>query len=138
SLGKLPLSAPVTIDSGLCKIRLENPGYAAVSQTLKVAGGESPRVTLTMSKAGSSAPVEMEPKTDVPDSAQKNNYTPFWISAGSTLVLGGTAAVFGGLTIATNNQLDDEFDKNPPDEEEVSSLQSRGKTYSWVADGFAI
>ncbi len=142
SVGTLPLSGPVVIDAGMARVRLEKPGYVDATQTIKVAGGESPRLTLPMSRAATSDALQpAEPEASVDNrssSGPKRNYTPFWVSAGVTAALGGTAAAFGILVGSTNGKLDDEFENNPADQDRINTLSSRGTTYSWLADGFAI
>jgi tetratricopeptide (TPR) repeat protein len=148
SVGSLPLSGPVLINPGTCQIRLEKPGYRTARQVLKVAVGDHPRVALPLLKTDSSQVQDGKPAEDAKKSegaadetvnrpvVSEKNWTPFWVSGGTAVVLGGVAATFGILTLVDNQKLQDEYDDPNVDEDRVSQLQNRGERNAILADAF--
>lgn len=128
--GELPLAAPVTINPGVCNVRLEKPGFTAASTQLKVAAGEHPRLRLELVRAAAlaaAAPQDGEVKR-----------APFWISASSALALGGAALTFGLLAREANHDLDSELDRYPADASDVDAARKQLRTYAALTDATAV
>jgi hypothetical protein len=127
--GELPLAAAVTINPGVCNVRLEKPGYAPASKQLKVASGEQPRLHLALVSTTASA------KAGAEEGEVKR--APFWISASSALALGGAALTFGLLARDANRDLDSELDRYPADENDIDAARKRLRTYAGLTDASA-
>jgi hypothetical protein len=127
SVGQAPLAEPVLVNAGSCRVRAEKPGFVAKVQTLTVAGAERVRVAFELVAAPSLARTT---------TVHSKNMTPFWISLGATVVLGGTTAVMGGLTLSANHDLDQRLNRLPADQDAVESARGKVKTMSGMTDGF--
>jgi hypothetical protein len=128
--GELPLAAPVTINPGVCNVRLEKPGYTSASKQLRVASGEQPRLRLELARATAPATAAAQ-EGDV-------KRAPFWISASSALALGGAALTFGLLAREANRDLDSELDRYPADESEIDAARTQLRTYAALTDASAV
>jgi tetratricopeptide (TPR) repeat protein len=137
SRGTLPLSGPIALNPGPCDVRVEKAGYTSTGQSLTIAGGDAPRVTLQMMP---SAPVVSSPNSSSLPSTPKAryNYTPFWISAASAAALGGGAAVMGVLTLQKQNELEAELADPPSNADAVEAMRNEGKVMAAITDGLAI
>lgn len=108
--------------------------------------GASAGATMADAAPGATSPMASSAPTDAPlmaavapaDSAEvvEPNMTPFWISVGATLVLGGTAATFGGLAAHASSQLDEALQRFPARSQEVAAERVDLKTFSKLRDGF--
>lgn len=141
SVGTFPFKGPIAVNPGTFELRIEKPGYQTARQTVKVASGEAPRVKMSLvplSAAGAGDPNSSAMATKPAEAGPKRNYTPFWISATGTALLGGGAAVFGVLALNRQSQLDEALAQYPADPGRVDSLQSEGETFAAVADGLTV
>lgn len=114
-VGTLPLSQPVTINSGVCDVRVVKPGFEPRTQRIKVAGGEQPRVSLPLSvlRPDQNAPLDT---TSASSANQVNpNYTPFWVSFAAAAVFGGASAGLGYLAYDSKSKMNDELARIPAD-----------------------
>ena len=127
SVGRTPLEAPVPVNAGALRVRAEKPGYVAKTQTMTVTGAERARVSFELV----SGPTVARTTT-----IERSNMTPFWISLGASLVLGGTTAIVGGLTLGANHDLDEELNRLPADEDAIESARGKVKTMAGLTDGF--
>src|SRR5690606_7901255 len=136
SVGAFPLAGPVPVNPGICEVRVEKPGYQTARETLTIAGGDTPRLVIHLLPAGADLTQPAESSV-VATPRTRYNYTPFWISAASTLVLGGGTAVMGALALDKEKQLKDELGEAPADPDRIEALRSDGKTFAGVTDGLA-
>lgn len=135
AVGTLPLQKAVPLDPGTCELRVEKPGYQTSQQTLKVAGGDTPRITLDLTALPTAAnPSPAAHVSGPPRYALTNNYTPFWVSFTATALLGGGAGAFGYLAVKRQDSLDAEYDRFPVDRERADDLRHEGKTFALVSD----
>jgi tetratricopeptide (TPR) repeat protein len=136
SVGAFPLAGPVPVNPGVCEVRVEKPGYQTARETLTIAGGDTPRLVIHLLPAGADLTPPAESSALVTPRT-RYNYTPFWISAASTLVLGGGTAVMGVLALDKEKQLKDELGTPPSDPDRVEGLRNDGKIFAGVTDGLA-
>jgi tetratricopeptide (TPR) repeat protein len=129
----LPLTQPVAIDSGVRHLRIEKPGYSPVFRKLKVAGGDQPRIRVKLQGNAAAAAAGAGAQA-----RESKSYKPFWISAGSTLALGGATLAFGLLTRHANQRLDHELDRFPGRPAVLSDDRGKVKTFAGLTDGFGI
>ena len=140
-IGLLPLDEHVLINSGICKVRVEKPGYTTATQVFKVAGGERPRLNLQLSPepaaeiaAGQTAAQDTGAQPS--EAIKRPNRTPFWVSLGATGALGGATLAFGLLTKNANDQLDEQLDQIPTDPSALNDARGDVKRYAALTDGF--
>jgi len=133
-VGTLPLSAPVVLNPGISRLRVEKSGYRAATRELKVTGGDTPRLAMPL------RPIVDEPSAPSEGAATTKlaaNYTPLWIASATTLALGGAALTFGLLARATDGELERELDSFPPNEAKLADQRTQLKTFAGLSDGFA-
>jgi tetratricopeptide (TPR) repeat protein len=133
SVGRSPLPDPVLVNVGTCRVRAEKSGHPSQMKTITVAGADRPRVKLELVAGPVVAQQAPRPTTTITTS----DMTPFWISLGATVVLGGATAVFGALTLSANQELDQALDHFPAQEDAVESARQDVKTMAALTDGFA-
>jgi tetratricopeptide (TPR) repeat protein len=134
-VAELPLAEPILINSGICHIRVEKAGYRSAETELKVAGGDAPRVRLALGEPGGAS--DAEAASASPRNTTRS-YTPFWISAASTVALAGAATAFGLLARSDNRELDRELARVPASATRLSDLRSQLKLHAGLTDGFAV
>lgn len=136
AVGTLPLQKAIPLDPGTCELRVEKPGYQTSQQTLKVAGGDTPRITVNLTALSTAAnPSSPAPHVSGPPRyALTNNYTPFWVSFTAAALLGGGAGAFGYLAVKRQDSLDAEYDRFPVDRNRADDLRHEGKTFALVSD----
>jgi tetratricopeptide (TPR) repeat protein len=136
AIGTLPLSRPIPMNPGTCELRLEKPGYQPARQTLKVAGGDTPRLTLQLKVVPAVAGPgnTTERVSGPPRYSLSSNYTPFWLSLSAAALLGGGAGTFGYLASKRHDDLDAAFNDFPVDRNRVDTLRQDGKTFAIVSD----
>ncbi|HEX2870876.1 MAG TPA: PEGA domain-containing protein [Polyangiaceae bacterium] len=154
-LGTAPLAAPVVINSGVHRVLLSKPGFTPVQQTLTVAGGDSPRVVVSLrptqaeatpvaagapttpqsaasDRSGSTAPSEAKHSTR----AERSN-TGLWLSLGATVAFGGASGVMAVVTNDAKRKFSDELDRFGASRDDVDSARSKLKTDALVTDVLA-
>ncbi len=147
-VGTLPLQNSISVNPGIRHIVVRKPGYIPATHNVKVAGGESSRISLQLVAEGSTdraskhalegkSPLEEE-GTDKAEAGERRNYTPFWVSFGATAVLGAGATTFGLLALNRRQNIQDKYDVLPVDRNGVQALRSEGKVFAAVADGLMI
>jgi tetratricopeptide (TPR) repeat protein len=129
----LPLSEALPINSGVCNVRLERAGYSPATAQLKVAGGERPRLNLPLVSSDQARTGEHGAAP-----SKEANYQPFWISAASTLALGGATLGLGLTARAADEDLDTALAQVPVDDAEVDDARSRLKLCAALTDAFAV
>jgi tetratricopeptide (TPR) repeat protein len=140
SVGRLPLSEPVLVNIGSCRVRLEKAGYVPARQTIAVAGGDRQRIALKLvpSQPLSAAALSGGSQTTAStgDGIQPN-LTPFWISVSTAVALGAATGAFGALASGANGALDRELNQLPAHPSDVSAARSKLKTFAALTDSFA-
>jgi hypothetical protein len=140
SMGQLPLERPISINSGVCEVRIVKPGYEPRSHQLKAAGGDQPRLSLPLTPTVQSGVVSTDilgERTSSPPSVEmKPNYTPFWISAAATVAFGGAAGAFGYLAFDAKDKMDAELERFPANRDIVEQRSRDTKQYSLIGDIF--
>lgn len=135
-VGELPMDKRVRINPGICRIRIEASGYEARSQEFKVAGGEQPRLNLPLQPLKVRVVDRSKPSTPEDEPVlQRPNRTPFWVTAATTVALGGASAAFGVLALKANDDLDAELERFPADDAAIADAQKRVRTFAAVTDG---
>lgn len=137
SVGTVPLTGPIPVNPGVCEVRLEKTGYSPAREILTIAGGDTPRLTVTLKPVGAEALGPVVPDPAAPPRT-RYNYTPFWVSAVSAVALGGGTAVMGVLALNKQSELEAELADPPSDAGAVEALRQDGKTFAAVADGLAV
>lgn len=135
SIGLLPLSQPVLINSGVCDIRVAKAGFEPRLHQVKVAGGEQPRVSLPLTPIA-------QPTVSAAPSAQMSartrteavSYTPFWVSFATAAVLGGASAGLGYWALQRRDDMDDELAKLPANRDLVEARSNDVERFSLWAD----
>jgi tetratricopeptide (TPR) repeat protein len=131
SVGRSPLSAAVLVNVGTCHVRAEKPGYVTKLETIAVTGADRPRLELTLAAAPVVAQHGARQQT-----IKSADMTPFWISLGATVVLGGTTGVFGALTLSANHDLDHALNQFPAPRDSIDSTRQKVKTMAALTDAF--
>jgi hypothetical protein len=132
SVGRSPLPEPVLVNVGSLRVRAEKVGYGSSVQTLTVAGADRRRVELKLVATPSLAQHPAQPTTTI----TTRNMTPFWVSVGTAVVLGGTTAVFGVLALGANDELDQALGEFPADPDKVDESRQKLNTMATLTDAF--
>jgi tetratricopeptide (TPR) repeat protein len=130
-VGRSPLPEAVLVNVGTCRVRAEKTGFVTKQQSITVVGADRQRVELKL-VAGPAVAQRGAQTTTI----KTSNMTPFWISLGATVVLGGTTAVMGGLTLNANNDLDQALNELPAQHDKVDSARHKVRTMAALTDGF--
>jgi tetratricopeptide (TPR) repeat protein len=133
SIGRSPLSEPVLVNVGTCRVRTEKAGFTPQSQTLTVAGADRLHVSFTLVAERAVVQQPLAAKTII---VKTEDTTPFWISLGGAIVLGGATGVFGGLTLGANHDLDQALNRFPTQQHTVDSARSKLRVMAGLTDGF--
>jgi tetratricopeptide (TPR) repeat protein len=140
-VGSLPLQQPILINAGICEVRAAKPGHEGQTIQLKVAGGDQPKVFLTLTplegtasrgpNAGNantaSGRVEQTQDTEY-------NYTPFWIGVGATAVFGAASGLLALSALDSKEKLTKTLDQYPADRTLAKEYSNRVSTSSLWAD----
>jgi hypothetical protein len=129
--GRSPLTGTVPVNVGTCRVRAEKIGYLTRSQTVTIVGGEASRIALTLIPGAPVAQRSTEQRT-----ITSRDTTPFWVSIGATVVLGGATGVFGGLALGANHDLDNALNRFPTQQTSVDSARHKLRTMAALTDGF--
>lgn len=133
--GTSPLAAPVSVNVGPCYLRVEKAGFATLERTITVAGADRPRVFLSLIAEPDATP---RPLSHSPKVTPERNLTPFWVSMGAMVALGGAAATFGVLTGNARDLLDDALLDIPGNADQIDSARSKLRTRAALTDGFGL
>lgn len=135
AVGTSPLPEPVRVNVGGALIRVEKPGYAPFEQRLSVAGTEQRRISVALKLLPAPAP----PPAAKPSLQVINvpNMTPGWVSLGAALVLGGTSATFGVLSLNARDHQDQVLTSYPGRPSELNAARGRLQTFATLTDVFA-
>ncbi|MEY4544846.1 MAG: hypothetical protein RL685_1041 [Pseudomonadota bacterium] len=127
----LPLRAPVLLNPGAAKIRVEAEGRRAFLQELNVAGGDRPRLTVALeaAAAGTAMAAVVEPRID---------YTPVWITGMAAGACGIGALTFALVTSGAENRLQEQLDAFPGDGAQIDNSRSKVRTFAGLTDGFTV
>jgi PEGA domain len=132
-VGTLPLEQPLKIGAGVSRIRVSKRGYVSAVHTLKVVGGDRPRLLLTLQPTDAEGAV---PPTTTSTSAQRPSYLPFWIASASTLTFAVVALSTGLMARRTDRDLDAALNQLPASSALIEYERSRVRTFAAVTDGF--
>ena len=135
-VAELPLSEPISIDSGVRHLRVEKPGYAPAFRKLKVAGGDQPRLSIPLGKLAVAA--TSTPGAGTTEALGPVNYKPLWIAASSTLVLASATLTFGLLARKSSGDLDKELDRFPARPDVIHHDRAVVKADAALSDAFGI
>jgi len=140
----LPLTAPLAMNAGVYQLRVQKLGRVPVTQTVTVAGGESPLVRFELLPdtsaldlgALTALPGPAEPlPTDTP--APSAN-TALWVGLATTGVLAGATATFGFLTYRQSVKLDQSLSSYPDGIDEIEAARSKLRTFALLTDVFGL
>jgi tetratricopeptide (TPR) repeat protein len=141
-VGELPLEAPVAINAGVRRVRLEKTGFAPVFRQVKVTGGDSPRLRVPMGELA--AGTDGEPsgsgaraQTAAGGEAGSRNYAPLWVASAATVGFGAAAITVGLLARGADRDLDRMLAAFPAQPSAVQESRSHLKTYAALTDGLA-
>jgi len=128
-VASLPLQGLVPVNPGTIRVRVEADGRKSYIGELNVAGGDRPRLEVTLEVQQVVATAPREPEID---------YTPVWISGIAAGALGVGAITFALVTSNANSELDEQLDTFPGNPSEIDDQRSKVKTFAGLTDGFAI
>jgi len=140
----LPLPGPLAINAGVYQLRVQKLGRIPVTQTVTVAGGESPLVRFELLPdtsaldlgALTALPGPAEPlPTDTPAPSPK---TALLVGLVTTGVLAGATATFGFLTYRQTVELDQSLSSYPDGLDEIEAHRSKLRTFALLTDVFGI
>jgi hypothetical protein len=138
SVGVAPLSEPLLVNVGRCRIRVEKAGYAPRSQDLSVAGKDERNLTFVLEPPSETELHELARSSAATAAHQgERNLTPFWLSASATLVLGAATATFGVLSVSAQQHNAATLAIYPGRVSELDAARSRLQTFAALTDGLA-
>jgi hypothetical protein len=111
--GRLPLSAPILVNTGSCVVRVTSPGYRAVTRELDVAGGDRLRVELELERDAAPKPVR--------------DNTWLWVSLAATGTFAAGSAVFGVLANEANDTLEARLNTYPTDPARIDDARATAR-----------
>lgn len=141
-VAELPLAAPLWLNAGIHRMRVEKPGYVPVSKVVTVAGGEAPVVAFEMVRESFDIDLEALPSPrllpiDAPPPPPPSR---LGVSVGlvTTGVLAATTALCGVLTYRQSGELDRRLSSYPEGLDRIESARSRLRTLAVLTDTFAL
>jgi len=99
-IGTTPLAKPLLVNAGQRKVVVTKTGYVAVTKVVTLAGGDTQQLTLEL------IPVVTDPIGPKVTTTMRKNYTPAtigWVATGAFAI---GAAVFGGIYLSKQSELD--------------------------------
>jgi tetratricopeptide (TPR) repeat protein len=136
---ELPLPAPLLVNAGIHRLRLEKPGYLPAFRTVTLTGGDELSFSLDLSaelemdEAPSLA--ALEPPQAPPEAPAQ---TALWASLAATGVLTGAAVTFGVLALGADNELDRQLADDTAPRGLVEGTRERVRTYDLLTDAFGV
>lgn len=102
AVGSTPLSAPLLVNAGQRKVVVARAGYLPFAKLVTLAGGDTQDLAVTLTPVPPRTPEGPRLVT-----TKTKNYTPATLGWIATGVLGIGSAVFGGLYLSKQSQIDD-------------------------------
>lgn len=143
SVGRTPLSEPLTLNVGRHRVEVRADGYQAEVQTLELAGGEERALEFRLQplsvERGSSpvqalAPVQAQ-AAESPKTAKRAWLRPARIASLSMLGVGAVGAVAAGvLASKAHDELTAELASRPGDRSAIQDARVRTRSYSIASD----
>lgn len=137
-VGTVPLMTPVPVNAGVRLVLLRRPGYASTTRSFTFVGGEQSHLDLQLSPAASGSREPDAIASDEGPPAKTVSRTGMWIGLTATAVLGAASATCAVLTKRADDDLNASLNQYRVDRHRVDSERSREKTFSGLADGFAV
>ncbi len=135
SVGRTPLSEPLTLSVGRHRVEVRADGYHAEVQTLELAGGEERTLEFRLqplSAQGSDSPAQAAPS---PETAKRTWLRPARIASLSLLGVAAVGAVVAGvLASRAHDELGAELASRPGDRSAIDDARSRTHSYSVATD----
>jgi len=128
-VGTTPLSGPVAVSEGQRSISVEAPNRGVLQRLIRVAGGESQTLNLTVeeaqvvvvhTKSADAKPVHLGPV--------------FWTTAISAIVLGGGAGVTGYVALKAQHDNKDQQKEFGVTAKQLDDSDHRAKTFALTTD----
>jgi len=138
---ELPLPAPLLVNAGIHRLRLEKPGYLPAFRTVTLTGGDELSFSLDLSaelemdEAETPSPSVREPSLAPPKAPAQ---TALWASLTATGVLTGAAVTFGVLALGADNELDRQLADDMAPRGVVEGTRERVRTYALLTDAFGV
>lgn len=138
---ELPLPAPLLVNAGIHRLRLEKAGYLPSFRTVTLTGGDELSFSLDLS-----AELEIDDEEPAPPAALDVSHTAreapertaLWAGLAATGVLTGAAVTFGVLALGANNELDRQLADDTAPRGVVEGTRERVRTYAILTDAFGI
>ena len=124
AVGSTPLSAPLLVNAGQRKLVVSRTGFVPYAKVVTLAGGDTQELTVQLTPVPERTPEGPQLVTK-----QTKNYTPATIGWVTTGVLAVGAAVFGGLYLSKQSEIDQANDPktkvNPIYKDDVEASATR-------------
>jgi tetratricopeptide (TPR) repeat protein len=135
-VGVSPLREPVLVNAGSALIRVEKGGYTPFVESVNIAGADRRQfdVTLEPLQAAAREALAQPDLTSRTQILTIPNMTPFWISLGATLVLGGATATFGVLSLRAHADQEELLARYPGRPSELRAAGDRLQTFAVLTD----
>lgn len=139
---ELPMAAPLLVNAGIHRLRLEKPGYLPGFRTITLTGGDELSFSLDLSAELEMDEEEEAPLSAPPDVVQAPPEAPgqaaLWASLTATGVLTGAAVTFGVLALGADNELDRQLADEAAPRGMVAGTRERVRTYATLTDVFGV
>lgn len=132
-MATLPLEKPVLLNAGIARVRVEAEGRKPYTGQLNVAGGDRPRLELSLEAAASTLP-----STAVTPAEPVVDYTPVWISGLAAAGLGIGAITFAVVASSADSDLGEQLDTFPGNQSQIDDSRSKVRTFAALTDGFTV
>jgi tetratricopeptide (TPR) repeat protein len=140
----LPLTAPLWINAGIHRLRVEKIGYTPSTRVITVAGGETPVLHFELSP--SVPPLELDSLASLPNPssapapavAPAPDRTSLWVGLGVTGALAAATAISGALTYRQSHIVDQRLGNYPEGLDRIDAARSQLRTYAICTDAFAL
>ncbi len=141
-VAELPLGAPLWLNAGIHRMRVEKPGYIPVTKVVTVAGGEAPVVAFEMVRESFDLDLDaLPPPHALPiDAPPPPPPSRLGVSVGlvTTGVLAAATALCGVLTYRQSGELDRRLSSYPDGIDRIESARSRLRTLAVLTDTFGL
>jgi tetratricopeptide (TPR) repeat protein len=144
-VAELPLRAPLLLNAGIHRVRVEKPGHIPVTRIVTVAGGDASVVSFELQRESFPidlnalpAPHGLPSKTgrEAPPAPPEN--VPVKVGLISTGILAGFTAACAVMTYRQSGELDRRLSHYPDGLEQIESARSRLRTLAVLTDAFGL
>jgi tetratricopeptide (TPR) repeat protein len=139
---QLPLTAPVRVNAGILRLRIEKVGYRSVSRRVTVVGGESSLVHAELEPTAppldlDALPPQLKNVTGAPARTAPLEAS-LWLGLTTTGAFAAATAICGVLTYQESRTVDRRLSSYPEGLDRIDAARSKLRLVATLTDAFAL